>query len=180
MNWDAIGSIGEIIGATAVVLTLLYLSSQIKQSTAATTSNSMHSLLEDWRGYCQTWASDPDLIDLHLRGSADYLALTTNEQYRFYLFMVQFVFQAQIADEMFEQGTISEYDRDVWLNFVVSSLNTPGGRQLWSKAKSSYTPKIAELITTGLESSPINSSWMYDNNFLQRQPSHNSLPPADR
>ena len=31
MNWEAIGALGEIIGATAVFGTLLYLAIQIKQ-----------------------------------------------------------------------------------------------------------------------------------------------------
>jgi hypothetical protein len=30
MNWDALGAIGEIIGAVAVIATLYYLSLQIK------------------------------------------------------------------------------------------------------------------------------------------------------
>ena len=33
MNWDAIGAIGEIIGALAVVITLFYLARQVKHST---------------------------------------------------------------------------------------------------------------------------------------------------
>ena len=32
MNWEAIGSIGEIVGATATVLTLAYLALQIRQT----------------------------------------------------------------------------------------------------------------------------------------------------
>ena len=36
MNWDAIGAIGEIIGAIAVVATLGYLATQIRQSRKAT------------------------------------------------------------------------------------------------------------------------------------------------
>ena len=32
MNWDAIGAIGELAGALAVVLTLFYLARQIKTS----------------------------------------------------------------------------------------------------------------------------------------------------
>lgn len=35
MNWEAIGAVGEIIGAIAVVVTLLYLSSQIRINTKA-------------------------------------------------------------------------------------------------------------------------------------------------
>ena len=32
MNWEAIGSIGEVLGAVAVLVTLLYLAAQIKQT----------------------------------------------------------------------------------------------------------------------------------------------------
>ena len=35
MNWEAIGAIGEIIGAIAVLLTIIYLADQIKQNTKA-------------------------------------------------------------------------------------------------------------------------------------------------
>ncbi len=33
MNWDALGAVGEIVGAVAVVATLVYLSIQIRQNT---------------------------------------------------------------------------------------------------------------------------------------------------
>ncbi len=39
MNWDAIGAIGEIVGATAVVITLVYLALQTRHSAAATQSS---------------------------------------------------------------------------------------------------------------------------------------------
>ena len=35
MNWDAVGAIGEIVGAIAVLATLAYLAIQIRQSTEA-------------------------------------------------------------------------------------------------------------------------------------------------
>jgi hypothetical protein len=44
MNWDAIGAIGEVIGAAAVVISLVYLATQIRQSTKtarATTRNAI-------------------------------------------------------------------------------------------------------------------------------------------
>ena len=39
MNWDAIGAVGEIIGALAVVVTLAYLAVQIRASTRETEVN---------------------------------------------------------------------------------------------------------------------------------------------
>ena len=37
MNWDAIGAIGEVLGALAVVATLLYLAIQVRHAKTATT-----------------------------------------------------------------------------------------------------------------------------------------------
>ena len=35
MNWEAIGTIAEVVGAIAVVLSLIYVATQIKQNTEA-------------------------------------------------------------------------------------------------------------------------------------------------
>jgi hypothetical protein len=42
MNWEAIGAIGEIIGALAVVLSLIYLATQIKHSSKVAQSSTRH------------------------------------------------------------------------------------------------------------------------------------------
>ena len=36
LNWEAIGALGEIISAAAVVVTLVYLAGQVRQATRAT------------------------------------------------------------------------------------------------------------------------------------------------
>ena len=46
MNWDAIGAVGEIVGALAVVVSLLYLAGQIRVSNKAS-RNSLIQELQD-------------------------------------------------------------------------------------------------------------------------------------
>jgi hypothetical protein len=46
MNWDAIGAIGEVVGAAAVVLTLFYLAVQIRQSTRREEFQGLQSAIE--------------------------------------------------------------------------------------------------------------------------------------
>lgn len=41
MNWDAVSAIGETVGALAVVMTLIYLAVQVRQSTNATQAASI-------------------------------------------------------------------------------------------------------------------------------------------
>lgn len=44
MNWDAIGAVGEIVGALAVVLTLGYLAAQIKQNTQSNRNTAIQTI----------------------------------------------------------------------------------------------------------------------------------------
>lgn len=48
MNWDAIGAIGETIGAIAVVISILYLSIQIRSNTRATKASASFDATHSW------------------------------------------------------------------------------------------------------------------------------------
>lgn len=48
MNWDAIGAIGEILGASAVVVSILYLSIQIRSNTRATKASASFDATHSW------------------------------------------------------------------------------------------------------------------------------------
>ena len=41
MSWEAIGAVGEIVGASAVIVTLIYLALQIKDSARAARSSAV-------------------------------------------------------------------------------------------------------------------------------------------
>ena len=45
-NWEAIGAVGEIGGAVAVVLTLFYLAKQIRQNTNSLTGTTLNTLTQ--------------------------------------------------------------------------------------------------------------------------------------
>jgi hypothetical protein len=61
MNWEAISSIGEIVGATAVVVTLGYLAMQVKHSRAATADNSRLIRASGVRDMCLEMCRNNDL-----------------------------------------------------------------------------------------------------------------------
>ena len=46
LNWEAIGAIGEILGATAVFASLIYLASQIRQNTRTARSTTRQAIAE--------------------------------------------------------------------------------------------------------------------------------------
>ena len=48
MNWDAVGAIGEIFGALAVVITLVYLSRQLREHTKSLKVQSMNTTFSEF------------------------------------------------------------------------------------------------------------------------------------
>ena len=70
MNWDAIGAIGEILGAIAVVLTLFYLATQIRQSTKLARADMSKDLFLATRTATLEIAANPELgkIMANIRG----------------------------------------------------------------------------------------------------------------
>ena len=48
MNWEAMGAIGEVIGAAGVIITLLYLGLQIRSSGRATMGETEREVIQSW------------------------------------------------------------------------------------------------------------------------------------
>lgn len=44
MNWDALSAIGELLGAAGVIVTLIYLSMQVRQNTRAIRGSTLNML----------------------------------------------------------------------------------------------------------------------------------------
>ena len=65
MNWEAIGAIGEIVGAVAVVITLLYLASQTRQNTKATHAQATASVASEMEQCLLAIANDGYLAEAY-------------------------------------------------------------------------------------------------------------------
>ena len=65
MNWEAIGAIGEIVGAIAVVITLLYLASQTRQNTKATHAQATASVAAEMEKNMLSIANDGFLAEAY-------------------------------------------------------------------------------------------------------------------
>jgi hypothetical protein len=61
MNWEAVGAVGEILGAIAVLVTLIYLATQIKQHTLATRAVTNSAYAEAAREFNMAIANSPEL-----------------------------------------------------------------------------------------------------------------------
>jgi hypothetical protein len=79
MNWDAVGAVGKMIGALAVVVTLGYLSLQIRASRAESNASNIGALAENARGVRDLFVQH---AELWIKGNAG-VELSAAEQLAF-------------------------------------------------------------------------------------------------
>lgn len=133
MNWEAIGAIGEVVGAAAVFISLLYLALQIRNSrrsdqivAAAGAASAVH----DWIGQI---VRDETLYDLYRRGLTDYESLSRSEKGRYSLLLFQLFRSAETGWAQLQMGLM---DAGYWAGVeetLVFVFRTPGGRRFLAK-----------------------------------------------
>ena len=83
MNWEAIGAIGEILGAAAVIATLIYLATQVRQSSKSIDNATAWAITQALADVNARISSDSDLTELWLRGRKNLSDLDEVESERF-------------------------------------------------------------------------------------------------
>ena len=67
MNWEALSAIGEIVGAGAVLITLIYLAVQMRQNTASVQASIRQAILQEDQALVYRMFDDPGVILLRYK-----------------------------------------------------------------------------------------------------------------
>ena len=152
------GAVGEIIGAIAVVASLVYLAIQIRQNTRQVSRSIESSRLEAFERNVEggnrireLLILHPEVADLSARGSANYTDLPGTDKLRFDMLMrnifsgMQGAYIRNItlgADPMDFEGSLRTLD---------SLLVRPGIREWLRKAHPDWRPEFSSLVKERLE-----------------------------
>ena len=64
LDWDAIGAIGEVIGAAGVIFSLVYLATQIRSSSKQANADAIYNLQKGQSDVMEAFTTNPDLVKL--------------------------------------------------------------------------------------------------------------------
>jgi len=145
MNWEAIGAIGEIVGAAGVIITLVYLSVQIRQNTSATNRANVRNVLESNNSALKSLL-DESVADLFIRGLKSLDTLSEIERYRFDNAFYQWVGSCEQAFIDNREGRFSADSLVVYENALTGYLLTPGGSQWWEERQIWFSPPFREDV----------------------------------
>ena len=149
MNWDAIGAIAELVGASGVIGSLLYLAGQVRMSSRASAVESKMESTALLCNFIDSVINDPDLLDLQRRGISDVELLTKTEYIRFSNMCLKAFWMFSASYFQYRSGTITEDDFYETRAVIHYWLRGRGCRMWWEKfGRAALSPLFAKFIDT--------------------------------
>jgi len=147
MNWEAIGAIGEIVGAAGVIATLIYLAIQIRQNTIATNRAAVRDTVES-NTTALASLLDEGVSELFIKGLKSLDSLSDVERYRFDNAFYQWVSSCEQAFIDKRDGIFAAESFLVYENAIVGYLLTPGGKQWWNERQAWFSLPFRTDVNT--------------------------------
>ena len=124
-------SIGEIVGAGAVIITLLYLATQIRQNSSQIRSEGHVRITDSYNDIIKQLLADDALFKTIVRGCQNWESLSAFEQSRFHLYFHQHLMHLRMAYQLHNKSAM---DDDVYRSVEDLNINVlanPGARVWW-------------------------------------------------
>jgi hypothetical protein len=128
-NWEAIGAVGETLGAVGVIATLVYLARQIRENSQQMKVGSVISI-----NHLMNEAFDPIYIserniEIWTRGQVAPNELSDKDRAVFSLFMSRLVNVLLTAFSQSRYETLDSEEFSCYVGTLKSLLETPGGQE---------------------------------------------------
>ena len=172
MNWDAIGAVGELLGALVVVVTLGYLAIQIRQNTAQQKREESVSI-QRGQNELLSQLGDPAMIRSLAITADQGRAAKPEDQSRAILWLVQYLNNFQIVYDLHHLGSLEEDRYKMWESYAISFIACKGLREWWDEenGKLAFTREVQSLFDSKLNDpknppTPVSEIWsIYNADF---------------
>ena len=145
MNWSAIGAIGEIVGATGVIISLVYLATQIRNQNQEAKISSARSVWESFREMTRS-LEDSSTAELYLAAADNYENLTDIQKTQYIALAQRFMRVWEEAYYLNQQGRLDEHIWDAMDWQYARFLGTDGGRKFWELRKEGFSRDFQDYI----------------------------------
>ena len=152
MNWEAIGAVGEILGALGVIVTLAYLALQIKYTRNAWNRQNERDLLHGVTTSSQLIVEYPEIADLLLRGQEDFASLSETDKLRLHQWLYIWLTKVDLAIRDKQAGGFGDLEQlEISLEAVATALRPVGIRPWWDSAKWLFSAETQAAIDQAIE-----------------------------
>jgi hypothetical protein len=160
MEWTVqdLGSVGELVGAIAVVATLAYLAVQVRHSKEATEANTRQMRGQAFVDMSQvvrdqlTWLRDnPQALEVITKAQDSWEGLNHDEQRMATLWNMDEATYHELAFVLWQEGALDEASYLVREKYFLSLLATSGRRTWWDNYLYLLDQRFIDRINSRLE-----------------------------
>ena len=134
MNWEVIGTVAEVAAAVGVIVSLVYLARQIRQTHLDSEVNANRNAGRDYSNHLTVVMADEN-TDAFIKGLSSYASLTPAERYKFDFCMAGYINLVEVILLQNEAGRASELLDMVTDNFGPRVFAYPGAKEWWDHGK---------------------------------------------
>ena len=154
--------IAEIIGAFAIVVSLVFVGTEVQRSRMAQVQAGTQAVVSEFNSAVRSLAEDPELACIYVVGMQDYSSLRGSQRARFSAYHTGVNYAYQQMHSLFLQGAI---DADTWTGvdrLVTDSAGVRGWRQWLSTREQWFGDVFRDYLDSKLESENSDNLVFYD------------------
>lgn len=145
MNLDVLVAIAEVVGAVAVVITLLYVAKELRQNSRTLSITALRDTTAQWNDWGTMLATSPDLADIVARANRSSEVLSESEMLRYGAYVQSFFdnvesYRALVVDHHVEK------DLDVLERIVARRIANAGFTEWWDDNTSDYDDEFVAWV----------------------------------
>jgi hypothetical protein len=143
IDWNLLGALTQVVSTIAVVVSLLYLARQMKQSTATARAAAYQSFVEQQAALTIAFLADPGLISVFDRAVVKRESLSEFSDIDRTAVGMLCALQARIYEAMFRQVREGVLDESA-LHLVagISFLDSPAWKEIWPRVSRAVSPEF--------------------------------------
>jgi hypothetical protein len=152
MNWEMFAAIAELLSAVGVILSLVYVGSQVRQNTKMMHAAGMEATIGAANFVREQIVAHADVASLYDRGNKDPVQLTDEERVRYRILVQSILWTSWNSYAQTELTGLDGSVFDAQKPFIRRVLSTAGGQWVWQgfqdEFEASFRATVDEILTS--------------------------------
>jgi hypothetical protein len=154
-------SVAEIVGAAAVIISLIYVGYQVNDNTSAIRSAAANDASVSMQSWYLEMGSNREASDLWFNAMTSPEPLPTHDEFQFMMMMHAVLLGMQNSYLLAQEGTIDTEFREGITTAIVAVKDLPGMMRYWRQRRDFFHSGFAEYIDDLLAREAIETLDMY-------------------
>ena len=150
MDWNAVGAVAELIGALAVVISLVYLASQIRMSNTLAIAQTRRDMLHATQQELYKIVQHPDIFESFHKET-----LSREEKIRFNEWLIADMRGREFEWMQHRDGSLDTDTYESYRAVIAVNLGTRRTREWWKVNRIYFDPEFARIVDILLKDSSL-------------------------